>query len=130
MVETRALIREYPGLGDNTRTVLLLATQIPQGRWTDYQTMQEHISLTKSRRTLNFLGSNGVGIGRALALNPLGNDMVPCHRIIGGCCPEGVDLGEHDGDVDLLLAEGITFDAVMNPCGVPFSGFRGCPRPE
>ncbi|KAI4866368.1 hypothetical protein F4820DRAFT_250543 [Hypoxylon rubiginosum] len=138
MVETRRLLREHRGLSTNDMTVLLLVTQIPRGRWTDFRTLQEHIHRTKTRPELSCLGSGASGrggrrIANCLARNPFGNDRVPCHRVVETRYPDGVvRLGAHarDGDFDLLTAEGARFDVDDwdEPLSMPFRDFRGCPR--
>lgn len=131
MLETRALIRSHPQLTKNAKTVLLLVTQIPRGRWTDYETLQEHINESKTRLELNFLSKSGIGMARCLEECPFANADVPCHRVIGERCFDGRGfawLGSHRHNAGLLQDEGVRFDGALNPYGRPFDDFRGCPR--
>ncbi|KAI1761722.1 hypothetical protein GGR53DRAFT_504466 [Hypoxylon sp. FL1150] len=129
-IETRELIRMDTRLGLDAKTVLLLVTQIPEGCWTDYDTIRRHIyKHWKTRRGLHKLAQKFDRIPRALANNRLGNDRVPCHRVVGYrqlypmICVAG-----HVHDQDLLRAEGVRFGADDVPLGEPWDGFTGCPR--
>ncbi|KAI6091154.1 hypothetical protein F4821DRAFT_227609 [Hypoxylon rubiginosum] len=129
MRETRRILREDWRLSANTKTVLLLVTQIPEGCWTNITTLQKHIALhMKTRRGLRALASNPTFIEKALAENWLGNDRVPCHRVVGGFCYPTIWVAGHVHDPELLLVEGVRLGAGQVPLGKPWDGFSGCPK--
>ncbi|KAI0011776.1 hypothetical protein F4779DRAFT_156944 [Xylariaceae sp. FL0662B] len=126
LVATRAAIRSQPGLSDLCKTILLLTTQIPPGRWTTYCALRDHI------RDTDHCPYPVLSVGTYLNQNPLGR-AVPTHRVVGqfGRFGRPFQWGVHCDDpeetADLLAAEGVGFKIDGNPKGSAFREFVGCP---
>ncbi|KAI0841575.1 hypothetical protein F5Y06DRAFT_194064 [Hypoxylon sp. FL0890] len=131
LVLTRYAIEKHPQLSPLCKAVLVLVTQIPEGRYTTYTLLHE--------RLLNVWGwCTRHDIGYALAESPYANTTVPCHRVIARLSrltsdakPQLFSFGVHCRDIRatylLLMEEEVKFYDNGAPVREPFNGFWDIP---
>ncbi|KAI1263975.1 hypothetical protein F5Y18DRAFT_92849 [Xylariaceae sp. FL1019] len=126
LIDVRAAIRERTDLSMLCRRVLLLVTQIPEGQFTTYRAIQEHLCEVEGIRSVT-------QVRQVLRKNPfpsIHGGAVPCHRVIDRSGPFDHDMaiGLHSQDPGscerLLFSEGTS----INPRASTFRGFAGCPK--
>lgn len=121
--EVIELINSSSDLTPFRKQILALLTQVPEGRYTTYQALADHISSTSHK-------SSARAVGSAMRNNPFA-PVVPCHRVlasdgtIGGFGGEWGEGGQHASEKrSLLREEGVKFDGRGRAVGEPFRGFR------
>ena len=102
-------IATLPELSFQAKCFLLLAAQVPWGRYATYHSIMETYSLKYGMASVQ-------NVGRALRKNPF-PPVLPCHRVVaanGGIGRYYTDWGHHVTDVEynqaLLAEEGVRFD--------------------
>lgn len=131
LATTRRSIRAHPALTPYRRTILLLLTQVPRGRYTTYKALSE----AAARLSPSCTTSNPRAVGSAMRNNPFA-PAAPCHRVlaadgrIGGFKGEwGAEDGGEGAFVRekrrLLREEGVRFDGRGRVVGGAFGGFVG-----
>ncbi|KAI1143904.1 hypothetical protein F5Y05DRAFT_362964 [Hypoxylon sp. FL0543] len=129
LVYGRTAIQDHPELSPLCKAVLLLVTQIPEGRFTTYAHIHQRLLNADARY---FCDIHHVGL--ALANSPFPNSVVPCHRVVGRVTrlardakPQLLDLGVHCRSIRdtymLLMNEGVRFHDNGAPIDGPFCGF-------
>ncbi|KAI1417642.1 hypothetical protein F5Y13DRAFT_201217 [Hypoxylon sp. FL1857] len=129
LVAARLFIR-HSNLSNLCKVILLLVTQVPEGCFTTYSDIHQHL--------LDVWGLCSLRqIGQCLAKNKWDPELVPTHRVIAqwggmGYLRAPSNFGVHCQDIDdtysRLRLEGVKFNDRGSPIGIPFWSFLGRPR--
>lgn len=106
------------------KTVLRLLLQIPEGKWSTYQLLSDHLTASTGKNC------SARAIGNAMRNNPFA-PLVPCHRVLAS----GGNIGGFGGSWgeggtwawkkrEMLRGEGVRFDGKGRAVGSGFVGFK------